>query len=280
MIFILPAVLFFLFVNIIPMLYAFFLSFHDWNLLSPHKAFIFLENYARLLSDPIFLQSLWNTGLYVIIGVPLELGLSLLIAVLLNSGIKRVSLFRVAYFIPYITSIIAAGYIWMWLYDPTFGVINGLLSKIGISLPFLKSTVMALPSVAFMGVWMRLGFNVIIFLAGLQSIPDTVYEAAKIDGTSRWRTFRRITVPLLNPTIVFLAVMGVMRSLKIFGQIFVMTENGGPLNSTRSIVYHIVETSFQSHEMGYGAAMTIVLFFIIVGITLFQMKVLTKKFKY
>ncbi len=278
--FVLPAVLFFLIVNVFPMLYAFFLSFHDWNLLSTQKSFIFMENYGKLLSDPVFLRSLWNTFLYVLIGVPLELALSLLIALLLNSGIKRVSVFRVAYFIPYITSIIAAGYIWTWLYDPTFGVINALLTKIGLFFPFLKSTTMALPSVALMSVWMRLGFNVIVFLAGLQGIPDTVYEAARIDGTSRWRTFWRITVPLLNPTIVFLAVMGVMRSLKIFGQVFVMTDGGGPLNSTRSIVYHIVETSFLSHKMGYGAAMTVVLFFIIVAITLFQMKVLTKKFRY
>lgn len=137
---------------------------------------------------------------------------------------------------------------------------------------------MALPSVALMSVWMNLGFGIIIFLAGLQGIPDTVYEAARIDGTSAWRTFWKITLPLLNSTVVFLAVMGVMRSLKMFGEVFVMTGDGGPLNSTRSIVFTIVETSFKSHHMGYGAAMTVVLFFIIIAITLFQMKVLTKKY--
>ncbi|MFC1745519.1 carbohydrate ABC transporter permease [Candidatus Riflebacteria bacterium] len=279
-IFILPAALFFLCVNVLPMLYAFFLSFHDWNLLSTQKSFILLENYARLLSDPIFFRSLFNTFLYMLISVPLELFCALMIALALNSGIKMVTMFRVAYFIPHITSVIAAGYIWTWLYDPTFGLFNNVLSKIGWFLPFLKSTTMALPSVAIMSVWMKMGFDIIIFLAGLQGIPDTVYEAARIDGTSRFRTFYKITLPLLNPTIVFLAVMSAMRSLKMFGEVFVMTENGGPLNSTRSIVFTIQETSFQSHQMGYGAAMTVVLFLIIVVITFIQMKVLTKKFKY
>jgi len=189
-----------------------------------------------------------------------------------------VGLYRVVSFIPYITSLVAAGYIWTWLYDPTFGIINQTLSWFGMHLPFLKSTTMALPSIAMMSVWRGIGFNVVIFLAGLQGIPSTVYEAARIDCANRWRTFYKITLPLLNPTIVFLSVMGVMRSLKIFGEIFVMAETGGPLNSTRSIVFHIVETSFRKYQMGYGAAMTVVLFLIIIGITIFQMKVLTKKY--
>lgn len=278
--FVAPAAAFFLLVNIMPMLYAFFLSFHDWNLLSPHKAFIFVENYVALFTDPIFLRSMLNTLLYTMITVPLGLSLSLLFAVLLNSGIKASGLFRTLYFVPVVTSIIAAGYIWKWLYDPTFGLINHVLSVFGVQLPFLASTKMALPSIALMVVWKHLGFNIVVFLAGLQGIPGYVYEAAKIDGTSRWRTFWRITLPLLNPTVVFLSVMGVMNSLKIFGEIFVMTKDGGPLNSTSSIVSQIVTTSFQSHRMGYGAAMTMILFLIIVGVTVFQMKVLTKKFKY
>ena len=276
--FILPTVLFFLITSILPMLYAFFLSFHDWNLLDTKMSFNFLENYLSLFSDPVFLRSLLNTFLYCLLIVPVQLFLSLLFAILLNSGIRMVGLYRVVYFIPYITSLIAAGYIWTWLYDPTFGIINQTLSWFGMHLPFLKSTTMALPSIAMMSVWRGIGFNVVIFLAGLQGIPSTVYEAARIDCANRWRTFYKITLPLLNPTIVFLSVMGVMRSLKIFGEIFVMAETGGPLNSTRSIVFHIVETSFRKYQMGYGAAMTVVLFLIIIGITIFQMKVLTKKY--
>lgn len=278
--FVLPAAVFFLIINIIPMLYAFFLSFHDWDLLSSKMRFTLLENYALLLRDPVFMRSLWNTALYAAIVVPLQLALALFFALLLNAGVRCVGLFRMIYFIPVITSMIAAGYIWKWLYDPTFGVLNYALSFFGLSCPFLRSTTLSLPSIALMSVWKGLGFNVVIFLAGLQGIPDTVYEAARIDGTSRWRTLTRITIPLLNPTIVFLAVMGVMRSLKIFGEIFVMAENGGPLNSTRSVVFHIVETSFESYRMGYGAAMTVILFVIIIAITVFQLKVLTKKFSY
>ena len=278
--FVAPAATFFLIVNILPMLYAFFLSFHDWNLLSPHKAFIFVENYYKLFGDPVFLRSMLNTLLYTMITVPLGLALSLFFAVLLNCGVRASGLFRTLYFVPVVTSIIAAGYIWKWLYDPTFGLINQSLSAFGLQLPFLASTRMALPSISLMVVWKHLGFNVVVFLAGLQGIPNYVYEAAKIDGTSPWRTFWRITLPLLNPTVVFLSVMGVMNSLKIFGEIFVMTKDGGPLNSTSSIVSQIVTTSFQSHRMGYGAAMTMILFLMIVTITIFQMKVLTKKFKY
>lgn len=280
LLFVAPAATFFLVVNIFPMFYALFLSFHDWNLLSVDKSFVFLENYYALFRDPAFLRSLLNTFLYCVITVPLGLGLGLAVAVLLNARIRASALFRTVYFMPVITSVVASGYIWSWLYDPTFGFINQLLSGIGVQAPFLESTWMALPSIAVMSVWKSLGFNVVVFLAGLQGIPDYVYEAARIDGTSRWRTFWKVTLPLLNPTVVFLSVMGVMHSLKIFGEVFVMSEDGGPLNSTASVVYQVVETAFQSHRMGYGSAMTMILFTMIVAVTVFQMKVLTKKFTY
>jgi multiple sugar transport system permease protein len=279
MLFVAPAVAFFLLVNILPMLYTLFLSLHDWNQLSPQKSFIFLENYIALFSDPAFLRSLFNTFVYALITVPFSLSLSLLVALLLNSGIRAVGMFRTIYFLPVITSIVATGYIWKWLYDPTFGPINQGLALFGWQFPFLKNTATALPSIALMSVWKTLGFNVVIFLASLQGIPDYVYEAARIDGTSRWRTFWRLTLPLLNPTVVFLSVMGVMNALKVFGEIFVMAEDI-PYDSTTSVVYEIVRTSFTSNRMGYGAAMTMVLFLLIGGITLFQMKVLSRKFQY
>jgi multiple sugar transport system permease protein len=280
LLFVAPAATFFLVVNLLPMLYALFLSFHDWNLLSANKSFVFLENYYALMRDPGFLRALLNTFLYCIITVPLGLTLALLVAVLLDEKIRAKGLFRTMYFIPVVTSVVASGYIWKWLYDPSFGLLNQVLAPIGVQLPFLESTVWALPSIALMSVWKGLGFNVVVFLAGLQGIPAYVYEAARVDGTSRWRTFTRITLPLLNPTVVFLSVMGVMHSLKIFGEVFVMSEDGGPLNSTSSIVFQVVQTSFESHDMGYGAAMTMILFLMIVAVTVFQMKVLTKKFEY
>ena len=279
LLFVAPAVAFFLFVNIFPMLYALFLSMHNWNLLGIEKSFIFLENYYSLLTDASFLRALFNTFLYAVIVVPLSLGLGLGIALLLNTKVKAQAAFRTAYFIPVVTSVIAAGYIWTWLYDPSFGFINQMLAPLGVQLPFLRSTSMALPSIAIMAVWKNLGFNVIIFLAGLQGIPDYIYEAARDDGTSPRRSFWYITLPLLNPTVVFLSVMGVMSALKIFGEVFVMSEDGGPLDSTKSVVSEIVKTSFQSHRMGYGAAMTMVLFVLIITVTLLQMKYMTKEYK-
>ncbi len=280
LLFVAPAATFFLVVNLLPMLYALFLSLHDWNLLSVSKSFVFLENYYALAGDPAFRRALLNTFLYCAITVPLGLSLALFVAVLLNEKIRAQGLFRTLYFIPVVTSVVASGYIWKWLYDPTFGLLNQVLTPIGLQVPFLESTVWALPSIALMSIWKGLGFNVVVFLAGLQGIPSYVYEAARVDGTSRWRTFTRITLPLLNPTVVFLSVMGVMHSLKIFGEVFVMSEDGGPLNSTSSIVFQVVQTSFESHDMGYGAAMTMILFLMIVAVTVFQMKVLTKKFEY
>ncbi len=279
-IFITPAVTFFLIVNIFPMLYALFLSLHDWNLLAVQKSFVFLENYYSLLTDPSFLRSLFNTFLYAMIVVPLSLGLGLGVALLLNTKVKAQAFFRTVYFIPVVTSVVAAGYIWTWLYDPSFGFINQMLAPLGVQLSFLKSPLLALPSIALMAVWKHLGFNVIIFLAGLQGIPDYIYEAARIDGTDRRRTFWHITLPLLNPTVVFLSVMGVMNSLKIFGEVFVMSDDGGPLNSTKSVVFEVVQTSFQSHRMGYGSAMTMILFLLIITVTLIQMKYMTKEYKY
>ena len=278
--FIAPAVAFFLVVNILPMLYAAFLSLHDWNLLSIQKSFVFLDNYVDLLQSSAFRRCLLNTFLYTIIIVPLSLALGLGIALLLNAGLRAESLFRTLYFIPVVTSVVAAGYIWTWLYDPTFGFINQSLAPLGVQLPFLKSTWMALPSIALMSVWKTLGFNVVIFLAGLQGIPRYVYEAARVDGASRWRIFSRITLPLLNPTVLFLSVIGVMHSFKIFGEVYVMSEDGGPLGSTKSVVFEVVQTSFESHRMGYGAAMTMILFVAIIAVTLIQMKLVTKEYKY
>ncbi len=280
LIFVAPVVIFFALVNVFPLFQTLTVSFFDYNFLTGERELVWFDNYVRLFADDAFLGALANTFLYVLLIVPASLLLSLGVALLLNAGIRAAGLFRTVYFIPVITSIVASGYIWSWLYDPTFGPINQVMAPLGIQLPFLHSTTMALPSIALMSVWKNLGFNVVIFLAGLQGIPDTVYEAARIDGTPRWRILWRITVPLLGPTIVFLSVMGVMRALKIFGEILVMTEDGGPLGSTASIVSHLVEVSFHEHRMGYGAAMTVVLFLIILTITLLQMKFLQRDVEY
>jgi multiple sugar transport system permease protein len=269
-----PAVIFFAVVNVAPMLWTLVLSFHEHNLLSDDRAFVGLANYTALVSDRVFLRAAANTLAYVVLTVPLGLALSLAVAVLLDSGVRAAGLFRTVFFIPVVTSMVAVGYIWSWLYDPTFGILDYVLSFVGVQLPFLKSPATALPSIALMSVWKNLGFNIVIFLAGLQAVPTSMYEAAAIDGTSRTRTFLRVTLPLLNPTVVFLAVMGVMGSLKIFGEVFVMAPQGGPLHSTTSVVFEIVRTSFRSGRMGYGAAMSVILFAMILGVTIVQLRLL------
>ncbi len=273
--FVFPAFLYFLCMNIWPMLYAFFLSFNDWNLLKVEKKFVFLQNYFEVFQDKVFLTSLYNTFAYAIIIVPLGLMIAIFLSVLVNSGIKHVGIFRFMFFIPVITSSIAAGYIWMWLYEPTFGLFNDILSIINIQLPFLKSTYSAKLSIAAVVIWKNLGFQIVILLTGLGAIPNSVYEAAEMDGVTGWRRFRYITLPLLRPTIIFLSVTGFMKVLQMFGEIYVMAPTGGPLDSTTSVVFHIQKTAFESYRLGYSSAMTFILFLIILGITIFQIKYLS-----
>jgi len=277
--FILPAILYFAIMNIYPLFYSFFLSFHKWNILTPDRKFVFLKNYIDLLSDPIFLRSVLNTFLYVIVIVPISIAISLFFAVLLNSGIKFIGLFRLMYFIPVITSGIAVTYIWKWLYDPTFGLFNNILSAFKIQCPFLASPYTALLSISLMIIWKSIGFQIVILLTALTSIPKSVYEAAEMDGVTGWKRFRYITLPLLKPTMLFLAVTGTISTLQLFGPVFVASPTGGPLNSTSTMVFHIQQTAFTSYRVGYASAMTLILFAIIMIITFIQMKFLSKGVK-
>jgi multiple sugar transport system permease protein len=280
--FVTPTVLYFIFISLLPMLYALWMSFHQWSLLSADSThpFLLFDNYINLLSDEVFLRSVGNTFLYALVIVPVSILLALWISVMLNSGIKYVGLFRTIYFMPYITSGIAVGFIWLWLFEPTFGLFNKMLAPLGLHSEFLFSTKTSLLSISVVKIWKDLGFQILILLAGLQSIPKNIYEAAKLDGIKRQTIFWRITVPLLYPTLSFLLVIGVIRAFQIFGEVYVMTSNGGPLDSTRSIVYHIQETAFKGYEMGYGAAMTFVLFIIILVVSKLQQTFIDKRLKY
>jgi multiple sugar transport system permease protein len=274
--------LFFLTIRIWPTIQAFRLSLYDYDPLDTEHTFRGLGNYADLLHDKIFWQALRNTVLYVLYGVPTGLVFSLLIAL----GLKRVNHFRgflrFLYFLPYVTALVAVSWIWRWLYQPN-GLFNDILHRLHLPhMGFLGSTGQALISVTVVTVWYGLGFQVIIFLAGLEGIPDVFYEAAEIDGATTWQRFRYVTLPLLNPTIVFLAVIGVIQSLQIFTQIRNLTTNGGPLNSTISLVLYVYQLSFQTlpARMGYGAAVTVVLFAMILVITIVQLTVLTRRYEY
>ncbi|MBB6098429.1 multiple sugar transport system permease protein [Deinobacterium chartae] len=274
---------FFLVVRFLPTLSAFQLSLFEWNILSENKPFVGAENYQRLLSDTNFHKSLLNTVYYTLIGVPAQLILGLVIALLLERITFVRGLLRALYFAPYVTPVVAAAWVWQWLLSPNFGPINGLLVELGLPPQgFLTSPAQALPSAAALVVWQNLGFQIVIFLAGLSAIPRSLYEAAAIDGATGSQRFWRITLPLLNPTLVFSIVTGTISYLQLFTQVVNLnfTDQGGPLGSTLSVAVYIYQMAFGRYQMGYASAITVVLFVIILIITLLQLRFLTKRIEY
>jgi multiple sugar transport system permease protein len=279
--FILIPLLFFLTVRIAPVIYAFWVSLHKWDPIALERPYIGADNYRAVWDDPVFWKAFRNTWTYVLLGVPISLTLSLGIALGLQRLIRFVGFYRILYFIPYVTSLVAVGWVWRWMYMPN-GFFNEALSHIGVGpIKFLGSPDTALYSILLVTIWQGLGFQVIIFLAGLESIPAIYQEAALVDGASRWQRFRDITFPLLNPTLVFLLVTGVIDYLQVFTQIRTMSNagTGGPLNSTISIVLYVYQQAFQQlpSKMGYASAITFVLFAIILLITLAQLKLFTRE---
>jgi len=267
-------ILFYGWIRFYPTLYAFWLSFTDWDLLRPAQ-FIGLDNYTRLFADPVFLKVFGNTFAYLIIGMPISLVLSFTIAFFLDRVRFLHGFIRALYFLPFLTTAAAIAWVWRWFYQPVpIGVINDFLAQFHIpAQPFLRSTTQALPAITVTGIWAGLGFQIIIFMAGLRAIPTTYYEAARIDGLGEWAILRRITLPLLKPTTIFLVVFSSIGFLRIFDQVFNMTHNdpGGPLNSTKPLVLLIYQAAFSSYDMGYAAAMTVVLFVILLVISLLQL---------
>ncbi|MDQ3781069.1 MAG: sugar ABC transporter permease [Chloroflexota bacterium] len=277
-------ILFFLAIRIAPTVYAFNVSLHNWDPIAIERPFVGLENFRRLGSDETFWRSLRNTWVYVIVGVPVSLILSLAIALGLQKLTRFVGFYRMLYFVPYVTSLVAVSWVWRWMYTPN-GIFNEILGGGNLGpFKFLQSPDLAIYSIITMTIWQGLGFQIVIFLAGLESIPDTYYEAAALDGATAWRRFRDVTFPLLNPTLVFLTVVGVIGSLQVFTQIRNMTSQGqgGPLSSTISLVLYVYRQAFEAlpSRMGYASAMTVVLFLMILVITIVQLKVLTRNYEY
>jgi len=273
-------VLFYIVIRFYPTFGAIVLSFQNWNLLGA-KTWAGLENYQRLISDPVFWKVFSNTFIYLLLGTPISLVISFVIAYHLDKVSFLHATIRAMYFLPFMTSAVAMAWLWRWFYQPVpIGLFNNILSSLGISqLPFLNSTFSALPSVLAPAVWAGLGFQIIIFMAGLRSIPQSYYEAAQIDGVGSWTILREITLPLLKPTIVFLVVFSSIGFLRIFDQVFNMTTNdpGGPLNSTKPLVLMIYDTAFNDFNMGYAAAQTVVLFTILLIVSLVQLYVMRER---
>jgi len=280
--------LFFLVIRIYPTLSAFNISLHTWNPLSDQRPFVGLANYQKLWQELLTPNSVTrkafeNTLKYVLLGVPIQLALGLAFALLLNAIYRFVSVFRMLYFIPFVTSAVAVAWVWRWLYQPDFGAVNLLLSAFHLPTQrFLFDPNQALLSIVAVVIWQGLGFTIIIFLAGLQQIPDVYYDAARVDGAGHWPIFRHITLPLLNSTIVYLAVLQTIAFLRMFTEVLNMTRqgDGGPLNSTTTVVLRVYREGFGSLNMGYASALSVALFIIILAITIFQLRFLQRRFDY
>jgi multiple sugar transport system permease protein len=214
-----------------------------------------------------------NTTYYVLGTVPVRTALALLLAIALNQQLRAMSWYRAAFFLPTITSAVAAATVWRWIYEPNFGLLNSFLYTIGVSHPptWVSSPVWAMPGLILVGVWQRVGFQMVIFLAGLQAIPNHLYEAASIDGANWWARFWHITVPLISPTTFFVLVISVIESYQVFDQAFILTE-GGPGYATTTIVYYIYNYAFQFFKMGYAAAIAWILFLIVFLLTVAQFR--------
>lgn len=269
---ILPKVILFAAILLVPFIGAFYISLHEWEPLAQSHPFIGLDNYVRLFNDPVFWEAVTNTALYslalLVFDVPIALGLALL----LNMNLRGTKFYSAAIFLPVVTSWVVVSLIWTWLYNPEYGLLNTILGAIGLpQLSWLQSSSTALASIALMSVWKHIGFNMVIFLAGLKGIPDELYEAAIVDGANRWQRFRNITLPLLKPTTFFVFIVTLIFSFRVYTQVFVMTR-GGPAQSTYTIVYYFWQMGFQEFEMGYASAIAVVLFLLVFGLSMIQQR--------
>lgn len=272
--FILPVVIGVAIFTYASLVYSFYLSLTEWDLLRPPR-WTGLANYGTLLSrDEGFFQAFRNTLFFVVTLVPAGIAAAMSLAILLNRKIRGIGLFRGAYYMPHITSTIAIGMVWLWIFNPDAGVINTALKAVGVADPpqWLSSVHWSKPALLLMRIWQVTGYYMILYIAGLQTIPDELYEAASIDGATAWQKARHITVPLLANTTFFVTIMLTVESFNIFEAIYVMTE-GGPGGSTNTLLYYIYTEAFQSYRMGYAAAISWVLFAIIFCLTLVQFSI-------
>jgi multiple sugar transport system permease protein len=269
-----PWFILFIIFTVFSVSFSFYLSFHEWNIVEATKNFVGLDNYIRLFKDDKFYQSLWNTLLFTGFGVPLGMASGLLVALLLNTKVKFQGIFRTLFYVPVITPLVVSSIIWKWLYQGDYGLLNYYLIKFGIikeKLLWLADPDLAMPSLIIMGIWMGTGGVMILYLAGLQGIPEEIYDAAKVDGANGLQRLLFITIPLLAPTTFYILITSVIGSFQSFAHIYIMT-NGGPLNRTTVIGYYIYLKGFRHFEMGYASAMAYILFAIIFTLTIIQMK--------
>ncbi|WRP06262.1 sugar ABC transporter permease [Rossellomorea aquimaris] len=260
-----------------PMLNAIWLSFTDYNIVADAE-FIGLENYKELFADALFWKVLGQTLLYLIIVVPALVILPIFLAILVNQQVKGIGFFRSAYYVPVVTSMVVVGIAWKWVYADR-GILNYILESFGLidePINWLTSTSTSIFAVMVVTIWKGLGYYMVIYLAGLQSIPDDLYEAADIDGATKWKQIWHITIPLLMPSIMIVTIMSSISAMKVFEEIYVMT-GGGPLNSSKTLVFYIYEEAFDKLQMGYASAAGVVLFVITLIFSVINIKFMSKK---
>jgi len=280
-----PSLFSIFFFFLFPVLLAFLMSLTDFDIYSlgdiKFARFVGFENYQKLFADPLFWKALFNTFYFVFIGGPLTVLVSLLSALFIQSKLVRFKkLFRFMYFAPAVTTLVAVAIVWRYIYHPRFGPFNQLLSIFGINpINWLGDPVFAMPAIIILAVWKNFGYNMLIFLAGLQNIPEELYEAAKIDGASAFQQFKNITLPMLAPTTLFVSLTTMIGYFQLFAEPYVMTQ-GGPLNSTLSIVLLMYQHGFKWWNMGYSTSIAFSLFFIILIFSILQLKFQKRGYKY
>jgi multiple sugar transport system permease protein len=271
--FLAPGLIHFAIFTVFAVSFAFYISFHRWNIIQPDKPFVGLDNYIRLFQDPRFIRAVTNT-LTFMIGVPLNLAAGLSVALLLNTKVRGQAIYRTLFYIPVVTPLVVSSIIWKWVYQGDYGLLNYYLLKFGLiehKITWLADPDLALPALIIMGIWGGTGGTMVIYLAGLQSIPEEMYDASKVDGANAWQRLLYITIPLLRPTTFFLFITGVIGTFQIFTEVYIMT-NGGPLNRTTTIGYYLYTKAFRELDMGYATSMAFVLFAMIFVFTVIQWK--------
>jgi multiple sugar transport system permease protein len=254
-----------------PVFVAIYLSFTQWNMIAPPR-WVGMRNYLRQLGDPLFHTVAWNTAYLSVVYIPLVIAASLGLALLLNRQFPLRNVYRALYFAPVVTSVVAISLLWQWILEPEFGLLNYLLSMVGIQGPlWLASRDWAMPGIILMRVWWGAGFYMVILLAGLQSIPPIYYEAAKLDGANAWQCFRFVTLPLLSPALFLVFVMATILTLQEFEQVYIMT-GGGPADATNVMVLHIYRQAFRYFRMGDATALSVLLFGVIILFTYLQFR--------
>jgi len=260
-----------------PLVFTIYLSFHKWNLISPKKTFIGFGNYIQVFTeDPLFIKVLWNTTVFSVVVVLATLIFGLILALILNREIAGKSFYRAGIFMPYVTSAAAMALVWLWIFDPIYGLFNSVLRVLGINGPaWLASVDWALPALIIMTIWRFTGYSMLLYIGGLQNLSNEIREAAIVDGATGWKLFWSVTFPLLSPTTFFITITSLITMFQNFETVYVMTR-GGPVDSTNMIVFYLYQNAFEFFEAGYASAIAFVLFIVVVSLTALQFRVQRK----